>query len=441
VAFSDARRGEAPRDPYAALRVRDYRLLLLGRFAVTLGEQMLNVAIGWELYLRTHNALYLGFIGLALILPILLFSLPAGQIVDRRSRKRILLTAQGLLALCGLILAALSALRGPLIGYYLCLFCIGLGDAFTVPASTALLAQIVPEEIFSNAATWNSSTWQLAAVLGPAMGGFFIALLHQATAIYLIYAFAGLATVALLMQVHPRSVVVPPSEPPMRSVLAGLRFLGQTRVLLAAITLDLFAVLLGGTTTLLPIFSLDILHVGAGGLGLLRAAPSVGAVCMALAQAHRPPFKRAGITLLTAVAGFGAATIVFGISTSFPLSLLMLALLGALDNISVVMRSTLVLTRTPQEMLGRISAVNGIFVGASNEVGGFESGLTASLFGPVISVAAGGVGTILVVLAVALLFPEIRRLRQLDAPAKHQTGVERAAEDLSLADVVSGPLA
>ncbi|MBF6589174.1 MAG: MFS transporter [Ktedonobacterales bacterium] len=421
------------------MRLSDFRSLLLGRFTVTLGEQMLNVAIGWELYVRTHSALVLGFVGLALIVPILLFSLPAGQIIDRFNRKRILMTAQGLLALCAVGLVALSYTQGPVLGFYVCLFFVGLGDAFTAPASTALLAQVVPEATFANAATWNSSAWQLAAVAGPALGGALIAFLGHATVVYALYALFGLVNIALIARVSPRPTAPAPREAPMRALFAGVRFLGRTPVLLAAITLDLFAVLLGGATTLLPIFALDILHVGASGLGLLRAAPAVGAVGMALSLAHRSPFKHAGRTLLSAVAGFGAATIVFGFSRWFPLSLAILVVLGALDNISVVTRSTLVLTRTPPGMLGRISAVNGIFIGASNELGGFESGLTAALFGPMLSVVAGGFGTILVVLAVAAIWPEIRRLGRLDERAPRDVPAREYDGSVARADHVGTP--
>jgi MFS family permease len=401
-------------DPYAALRLRDYRYLFAGRFIITLGEQMLDVALGWELYLRTHDAKFLGFVGLALIVPVVLFSLPAGQLVDRTDRRRTLMLAQGFVALCAAGLAVLSFTQGQLPLYYVCIFFLGTGMAFTVPASTALLAQVVPDETFTNAATWNSSSWQLAAVIGPALGGALIAVITVTYPIYALYAVAGLLNVALLARVRPLRPAPPREKASWRSLFAGVRFLGETQVLLGAITLDLFAVLLGGATTLLPIFAVDILHVGARGLGVFRAAPSVGAVCMAFLVAHRPPFERAGRALILAVVGFGVATIIFGLSTWFPLTLAMLVALGALDNISVVIRSTLVLTRTPQAMLGRISAVNSIFVGASNELGGFESGMTAAAFGPVLSVVGGGIGTILVVLGVAALFPELRRLKRLE---------------------------
>jgi MFS family permease len=306
-----------------------------------------------------------------------------------------------------------------------------------VPASTALLAQVVPDETFTNAATWNSSSWQLASVIGPALGGALIAILNTVYPypIYALYAVAGLLNVALLARVRPQRPTPPREKATWRSLFAGVRFLGETQVLLGAITLDLFAVLLGGATTLLPIFAVDILHVGAGGLGVLRAAPSVGAVCMAFMVAHRPPFQRAGRTLIVAVIGFGMATIIFGLSTWFPLSLAMLVALGALDNISVVIRSTLVLIRTPQAMLGRISAVNSIFVGASNELGGFESGMTAAAFGPVLSVVGGGIGTVLVVLGVAALFPELRRLKRLEGEVREVSVASDIGDGVVAADL------
>jgi MFS family permease len=297
---------------------------------------------------------------------------------------------------------------------YGCLFLIGCGVAFGNPASSTLIPQMVPEGAYANAATWSSSSWQLAAVLGPALGGFVIALSHSTTPVYALNAGAALLYVILLLPVGGgRRVVRSIESPTTDSLLEGVRFLRRSQIILAAITLDLFAVLLGGATTLLPIYAKDILQVGPTGLGWLRAAPSIGAVCIALSIAYIPPFKKTGRTLLLAVAGFGLATFIFGVSRSFWLSLLMLFLLGGLDNISVVIRSTLLLTRTPDAMRGRVAAVNTLFVGASNELGGFESGLAAQLFGPVISVAAGGIGTILVVLLVALLWPEMRRLGRL----------------------------
>jgi MFS family permease len=330
------------------------------------------------------------------------------------------LIAQSLLASCALGLAALSYGRGPLPLVYLCLFLIGVGLAFAAPASSTLLPQVVPAEYFTSAATWSSSSWQFAAVLGPALGGLVIALAGSATPVYVLNAAAGFGVVLLVLQIRGRQPARSPSErTTLRALLEGFGFLRRTQIILATITLDLFAVLLGGAVTLLPVFATDILHVGATGLGLMRAAPSAGAVLIALGMAHLPPFRRAGQVMLLAVAGFGAATIVFGLSRSLLLSLLMLACLGAFDNVSVVVRSTLLLTRTPDALRGRVAAINSIFVGMSNEVGGFESGIAAALVGPVIAVVAGGVGTLLVVAAVALRWPELRRLGQLGQLSDH----------------------
>lgn len=406
---------EIQRDPYQALRYRDFRLLLTGSFIAVLGQQMVNVALGWELYARTHSALALGLVGLVLVIPVILFSLPAGHMADHFNRKTIVIVSQFVLGLGSLGLTVLSITNGALILIYASLLLIGIGAAFNNPASSTLIAQIIPEEAFANAATWSSSSWQLASVVGPALGGFIIGITRSATSVYGFNTLATLLLAVLLLQIRPRpQTILSRKGSTLHSLLEGVRYLRDTRVILAAITLDLFAVLLGGATMLLPIYAQDILHVGPTGLGWLRAAPSIGAVGVALVIAHLPPFKKAGHTLLLAVAGFGAATIVFGLSRSFWLSLAMLFLLGGLDNISVVIRSTLMLTHTPDEMRGRVSSVNGLFIAMSNELGGFESGLAAQIFGPILAVVGGGVGTILVVIAVALLWPEMRRLGSLN---------------------------
>lgn len=410
-------------DAYRALRFRDFRLLIAGVFLVFFSQQMITVALGWELYTRTGSALVLGGIGLAQVIPVIVLFLPAGYIADRFNRKYILFIALLVLVLASLALAALSYTRGPLLLIYGCLVVIGGAQAFYNPVSSALVSQIVPEQVFENAITWRSSIGQLSAVLGPASGGFLISLFRGATLVYVLGACMCLifALLLLLMRVRPQQNLVG-SARKLSSLLDGLRFLGQTQVMLAAITLDLFAVLLGGATTLLPVFAQDILHVGPIGLGWLQAASSLGAVCMALSLAQRPPFKKAGRTLLLAVSGFGLATIVFGLSHWFWLSFLMLVLLGALDNISVVIRSTLLLVRTPDEMRGRVSAVSSLFIGTSNQLGGFESGLTAQLFGPAPAVALGGIGTILVVALVATFWPEMRKLGTLrERVAKAET--------------------
>jgi MFS family permease len=310
-------------------------------------------------------------------------------------------------------LAVLSFLAGPLPAVYVCLLIIAIGSAFRSPASAALLSQTVPSAIYASAATWSSSSLQLAAVLGPTLGGLVIAVTYSATPVYILDAVAGLTLALLIGRIRAERVAPRRDVSGLRALGEGIAFVARTRVVLSAITLDMFGVLLGGATALLPIYAKDILRVGPEGLGWLEAAPSVGAILMAVTLAHLPPFKRAGMTLLVAVVGFGAATIVFGLSTSFPLSLAMLALLGAFDNISMVIRHTLLLVRTPDELRGRVSAVNYVFVGASNQLGGFESGMAAAHFTPLIAVVSGGAGTILIVLLIALGFPELRRFGRL----------------------------
>jgi MFS family permease len=386
---------------------------MAGRFLGSLGDQMLSVAVGWELYQRTNSALALGLVGLVQVAPVVLFSLPAGGIADRFPRQRVIVAAQALSLAGTLGLAILSLLNGPLTAFYACLLVIGIGSAFRTPASSALLSQTVPSAMYANAATWSSSSLQLAAVLGPTLGGLVIALTYSSTPVYILDALAGLTLALLIGRIRTEHVVRTRGVSGLRALGEGISFVARTRVVLGAITLDMFGVLLGGATSLLPIYARDILYVGPQGLGWLAAAPSVGAILMAVTLAHLPPFKRAGAMLLVAVVGFGAATIVFGLSTSFPLSLVMLALLGAFDNISMVIRHTLLLVRTPDELRGRVSAVNNVFIGASNQLGGFESGVAAALFTPVIAVVGGGVGTILIVLMIAFGFPELRRFGRL----------------------------
>ncbi len=398
-----------PHNPYGALRSRNFRLFMAGRFIGSLGDQMLSVAVGWELYLRTGSALALGLVGLVQVAPVVLFSLPAGSVADRFKRQRVVVGAQGLILIGAAGLAALSWSQGPLPLFYACLLLIGVGSAFRSPAASALLSQTVPSALYANAATWSSSSLQLAAVIGPSLAGLAIALTGASTPVYVLDVVAGLIYALLIWRIRAERVVRPQADSRLRMVVEGVSFVGRTRVILGAITLDMFGVLLGGATILMPIYARDILRVGPQGLGWLTAAPSVGAILMAVTLAHLPPFKRAGAALLVAVVGFGAATIVFGVSTLFPLSLAMLALLGAFDNISMVIRHTLLLVRTPDELRGRVSAVNNIFIGASNQLGGFESGLAAAVFTPVIAVVGGGVGTIVVVLLIALAFPELRR--------------------------------
>ncbi|MBK8028165.1 MAG: MFS transporter [Chloroflexi bacterium] len=418
-----------PHDPYAALRFRDFRLLFSGRFVAQVGEMMVSVAVGWELYDRTGDAFALGLVGLVQVIPVMLLSMPAGYIVDRYDRKLITLWSQVVLIVCSLALAGLSLTRGPLPLLYVVLAVIGAARAFNNPAEGALTPQTVPPEHYFNATTWSSMVWQTSAITGPAIGGFIIGLAGNAAAVYMVNAAAGavLVIVLLMLRLKPQTYT-PTDEPPLKALRAGWHFVRNTQVILGSLSLDMFAVLFGGATFLLPIYAKDILHVDATGLGFLRAAPSIGALMMAAFLSRRPPFQRAGRTLLWAVAGFGVATIAFGLSTSFWVSLLMLALTGALDNISVVVRHTLVLTHTPDDMRGRVNAVNSTFIGASNELGGFESGLAAALLGPVGAVVFGGFGTLAVVGAVAWLSPELRRMGALHKSYAPEAEVAAAAE-------------
>jgi MFS family permease len=403
-------------DPYAALREGNFRLLLTGQLITSLTGQMVSFAIAWELWLRTHSAFALGLVGLVQVVPIILLALPGGHVADQYNRKKVIAITQVLLAACSLGLALLSFFEGSLLLIYLCLLGIGISRAFNDPVVSTLLPGTVSPNLFATAVTWWSSTSQIASIIGPAIAGLLATFLKRLTLVYALDALGALTFLVLISLIKGRPLALARKAATLESLKEGVRFIRREKVILAAITLDMFAVLLGGAVTLLPIYATDILKVGPQGLGLMRAAPSVGALVMALLLAHRPPLQRAGRSLLLAVTGFGLATIVFGLSASFWLSIAMLALLGGLDNISVVIRRSLILTRTPDEMRGRISAVNSIFIGASNELGGFESGLTAGLFGPILSVVGGGIGTLLVVLSVAKIWPEMRRLKTLDAP-------------------------
>lgn len=408
------------RDPYTAFRYRDFRLLFVGRLITSFGGQMLSFAIGWELWLRTRSTFALGMVGLVQVLPVILLSLPGGHMADQHNRKRIVLIMQVLLAACSLGLAYLSFTTGPVTLVYLCLLGIGIARAFYDPAASTLLPQTVPPQVFTNAATWSSSAWQFASIVGPAAAGVIAATLGRVTIIYVMDALFAGTFMALLMLIRGRELALARKTATLESLAEGWRFIRSTRVILAAITLDMFAVLFGGAVTLLPVYATDILKVGATGFGILRAAPSIGAILVAFSLTHLPPFRRAGRTLLLAVTGFGLATIVFGLSNNFILSVFMLGILGGLDNISVVIRQTLMLTRVPDEMRGRASAVNSIFIGASNELGGFESGAMASLIGAVPSVVFGGIGTLVVVLAIVHFFPEMRVMKTLETQPEEE---------------------
>jgi MFS family permease len=376
---------------------------------------MLGTAVGWQIYDRTGSTLALGMVGLVQVVPVVVLALPVGGLVDRKNRRDVAIAADAALVACALALTLVSALAAPVWLLYAVLFANGVAGAFESPATTSLMAQIVPPELFANANQWRSSSWQLAAVLGPGVGGAIIAITGDATWVYGIDVACGAVfTFALTTLPRPPTPAAKAAHGPARQELAaGLRFVFQNDLLLAAITLDLFAVLLGGATALLPAFARDVLGVGPTELGWLRAAPSIGALAMAVAGTRLPAWRHAGRALLVTVACFGVATLGFALSRSFALSMACLALTGAFDNVSVVIRLTLEQLVVPDRLRGRVSAVHYVFIGLSNEMGEFESGVTASLLGPVGSVLLGGIGTLVVVAIVALKWPALRRLGPL----------------------------
>jgi MFS family permease len=406
------------RDPYAALRVRDFRLFLSGHLLAVLGVQMQTTAVGWHLYEKTNSDLALGMVGLVQIVPMLGLALPAGQAADRFDRRKTLMSATTLAMVAAFGLAAAEMWASANVTLiYAFLFLSGLARAFQGPARSSLMPQLVPPQIFSNAVSWNISGFELSSMTGPALAGLLIYLFGGVTPVY---ALAGLGSViyfVMLATLTRRSYAAESrvSQTDLKTLVAGFRYAWNTKLLFWAMSLDMFAVLFGGAVALLPVYAKDILGVGPAGFGALQAAPSLGAIMMALLTTHLPPLNRAGKALLWSVAGFGVATIVFGLSRNFWLSLAMLFLTGAFDNISVVIRHTLATILTPDEMRGRVSAVNGMFISASNELGRFESGSVAALFGPIFSVVSGGVGALIVVATVTLSSPQLRRFGRLDS--------------------------
>lgn len=422
--------GPEPEDrPYDILRNRDFSLYLIGRLVAQLGQQMLVMAVGWEIYDRTGSGMALGLVGLTQMIPMFLFTLPAGHVADNYSRKRIVLTMTAVLAAASLALAGLSAVRAPMAWIYLCLFVISSARTFMWAANAAFLPHLVDRKDLSRAINWNAGAFQLASIVGPLMAGGIIEWmggLHfpgPAAPVYAIQAVTSVVFCVLVALVRRDHTVAVKEPMTLRALLTGFRFVYASKIILGIITLDMFAVLLGGATALLPAYARDILFINAVGLGFLQAALPAGSLLCAFILNHRPPMQKAGRAMLWAVAAFGLTTIGFGFSQWFWLSLLMLFACGAADTISVVVRHTLVQTLTPDDKRGRVSAVNNLFIGTSNELGRFESGTVAQIFGPttghtivagmVVSVVSGGIGTILVVCAVALIWPQIRRYGRL----------------------------
>ena len=407
-----------PHDAYAALRHREFRWFIISLFTMVVGSQLQAVVVGWQVYRLTHDPLSLGLIGLAEALPFIGVALPAGYLADRRNRRAISVASLLVLACCSAALLTFSATPGLLarVGVgpvYATIFVSGLARGILQPARQALGAEIIPRSVYQNAIAWRSSTWQTASVIGPAIGG-------------LLYGFAGAVasygTAMLLMLVALAAFLMVRYAPEPRSLertsmfaelLSGLRFVWSEHAILAALSLDLFSVFLGGAEALLPVFAAEILKVGPQGLGLLRAAPAAGAVTRGIVLEHRPPFRGAGRAMLVAVAVFALAIVGFGLSRDYYLSLALLALSGMADNVSVVIRSTLIQLLTPPQMLGRVSAVNSIFVGSSNELGAFESGVAARLFGAVPAVVLGGSAALAVVGLTARLVPRLRTLGRI----------------------------
>jgi MFS family permease len=397
----------------SVLNEPSFRLFLVYRLLVTLAIQMQSVAVAWQVYNLSHSALHLGYVGLAIFLPNLLFALPGGRAADRYPRRRTMLVSISLILLTSvsLLLSHLYPENG-LGQIYITLGLLGLARAYYGPAATAYLAQLVPTHQLPRAVAINSTAFQLSTIMGPALAGVIVAL--PAASVATVYATCLvflLAAVLILL----RLPMLPIPGGPGRDldILGGLRYVWGNKLILGAISLDLFAVLLGGAVALLPVFARDILHVGAAGLGTMRSAPALGAMLMAIYLSLRPLNGYVGYKMLGAVLLFGIATIGFGLSKDFHFSLGCLVLLGATDMISVVVRQTLIQTHTPDAMRGRVSAVNMVFIGASNELGEFESGVTAAWLGTVPAVVLGGVGTCLVVLIWSLIFPALRKIDKL----------------------------
>jgi MFS family permease len=417
-------------DPYSALRVVPFRWFIVSLLAMTIGVQIQGIAVAWQVYAATNDPLALGLAGLAEVVPFLALSLPAGQWADRYDRRRLALIGIAVLVLCGALFLAMNiglhlqdaSPRGRVgatawsstLAIYAVLAVSGVSRAILQPARQALGTMIVPAALYANAATWRSSTWQFASVIGPAVGGLLFAFAGPLATYSVTLVLLLIAWCAMQMVRVPAASARPASSVPTTvGMLDGVRFVLRDKLVLAALTLDLFAVLFGGATALLPVFTKTVLHVSPEWLGYLRAAPAVGAVAMALAIAHQPRMDRAGRTLLFAVGAWGLSIIGFAISRNVWVSCALLALGGAMDSVSVVIRSTLLQARTPPHVMGRVMAVNSIFIGSANEIGAFESGATARLFGAVNSVLIGGVATLVVVVAMAVLSPTLRQLRWL----------------------------
>jgi MFS family permease len=410
--------GEPRHDAYAALRHREFRWYILSLFSMTLASQLQAVVVGWQVYALTHDPLSLGLMGLAEALPFIAVALPAGYLADRWNRRTISVVSLAVNVACAIALLMFSATPGLLqrlgvVPVYAVIFVSGIARSLLQPARQALGAEIIPRTMYENAIAWRSSSWQTAAVVGPAVGGLLYGFSGPVTAYATGAVLMAFALVGFLVINYTPAARTLDGVPILTGLVTGLRFVWSEHVILAALSLDLFSVFLGGAEALLPVFASEILKVGPQGLGILRAAPAAGAVLMGVYLAHRGPIERAGRAMLLAVATFAVAIIGFGLSRSFYLSLALLTVSGMADNISVVIRSTLLQLLTPPEMLGRVSAVNSVFIGSSNELGAFESGVMARLIGPVPAVVLGGAASLLVVGITARLVPRLRQLGRI----------------------------
>ena len=408
----------AKNDPYAALRIREFNIFLLLRFIMVFSWSMQFIVIEWEVYSLTKSALSLGIVGLMEVVPAILMALFAGHFVDQNEKKGLLLKCiiGFLIISLGLFLLTWEPFRGNLSGktiLYLIYFLVFLGGivrAFLGPTIFSLLSLIVPKNLYPNAATWSSSVWQISSVLGPAVAGFSITIIGVSGSMLTVLACSFLALITL-SQISTKPILNPKiGEPIMQSLKEGVKFVYNNKTILGALSLDMVAVLFGGAVALLPIYAQDILKVGPEGFGVLRAAPALGAFITMFISAYVPLNKNAGMKLLFSIFAFGICIIVFGISTLFWLSVIALFLSGVVDGISVVIRQTILQLKTPDHMRGRVSAVNSIFVGSSNELGAFESGLTAKLMGTVTSVVFGGTMTLIIVVFTGFASPTFRKL-------------------------------
>jgi MFS family permease len=422
-----------------AFASRDFRRYQSARIMVILGAEAQAVAVAWQVYSMTHRAIDLGYTGLALFLPGLIFLLPAGHAADRFDRRRVILVCYTLQLFCtGTLVELARTDTRNVLSIYIVLFFIGTGRAFSGPASSALIPHLVPEEHFVNAVTWGGAVFQLANITGPALGGLLYTLpvehflrgtrLEGAGIVYVFTLATQVWFLALVGTLNVRPGRMEHREISLEVVLAGFRYVKRASMLLGSFSLDLFVVLLGGATALMPIFAHEILHQGPRGLGMLRAAPAVGAVTMSLVMARFPLRRRAGRWMFVCVSIFGAATVVFGFSRVVWLSLLSLAVAGAADTISVIIRGSILQLATPPEMRGRVSAVNSLFIGASNELGEFESGLTAQWWGAVRATVIGGLGALAVAGLWAVIFPGLRKADELTAESLRAQIAEEAAE-------------